>query len=62
MAFSSLDGGEDCKYNGAGMVQMSEIFVTQDDVFLWDDPLSKLYSQGEHVDFTLDQTSNTEWW
>ena len=30
MTFSSLDDEEDGKYNGVGLLQISEIFVTQD--------------------------------
>ena len=62
MTFSLLDGGEDGKYNRVGLAQISEIFVTLDDVFLWGDPLRKVYCQGEHVDFTLDQTSDNARW
>ena len=35
MTFSSLDSVQDGKYEGVGLVQISEIFVAQYDSFLW---------------------------
>ena len=34
MTFNSLNGEENGKYNGLGLVWISEIFVAQDDFFL----------------------------
>ena len=47
MTFSPLDGEEDGKYNGVGLVWISEIFVTQDDFCLCVTPSSRVYSQGQ---------------
>ena len=33
MQFGPLDGGEDGKYDGVGLAEISEIFIIQDDFF-----------------------------
>ena len=38
MTFSPLNGIEDGNYNGIGLVQIAEIFVTRD-FFLWCDTI-----------------------
>ena len=43
MKFGSLDGGEDGKCNGIGLVKIYEIFVAQDDV-LWGNTIQQIQS------------------
>ena len=35
MKFVSHDGGDDGEHHSVGLVEISKIFMTQDDFFLW---------------------------
>ncbi len=53
----SLDGGMSDEYNGLGFVELAEIFVTQNDFFLW----SRTIWQKDHVGYILDNLDELNW-
>ena len=50
MQLTSLDVGCSAEYNGFGLVEIYEIFVTKDDFYSWHGTISL----SEHVDFIPD--------
>ena len=54
MQSGSLDGGVDDEYNGVGLGEMSEIFVTQDDFF---NAIAPFDRENMLVSFPTKQTS-----
>ena len=37
MPYDSFDGGDDGEHNDVGLVKISELIVTQEDVFIWNE-------------------------